>query len=144
MFVSWKRRMWCSGWGGKGEWVKTAELVEFARTDGGLRHTHICCLGSVREGQETAQRERVHFWESVERNLANAGVEGQERRVIERMLQIAVPNPRTRSWRRLIGSGATPQSDQAENITGRAPRGSTAGLVPAHRSRECGDRSVNR
>jgi hypothetical protein len=78
--------------------VKTAVLVEFERTDAGLRHTHICDLGSIREAQQTAHYERVHFWESVEKNLGDAGIDGNERRVIEKMLQIAVPRPTKTIW----------------------------------------------
>jgi hypothetical protein len=93
LFVSWKRRELTEGSRGKGDRLKTAALVEFVRTDAGPRHTYICYLGSIRDAQQRTHDDRLQFWTSVENNLRNAGIKGKERRVIEKMLQIAVPKP---------------------------------------------------
>jgi hypothetical protein len=87
-----------------GEWVKSAVLVESVRTPTGPRLKHVCYLGSIREAEIEQYGPRLKFWTTVEKNLDQTGIVGENRKRIEAVLSAVVLKP-SRAERLRGGAG---------------------------------------
>jgi hypothetical protein len=109
MFVRWKRRQrkatweWDPGWDPNSDdeptgkyvehWVKSAVLLESARTPSGPRHKYVCYLGSIREDRIQSHWERKYFWEAVAQNLKKLDLSEAEDDQILAAMEVVVPLP---------------------------------------------------
>ena len=91
MFVRWKRRKLKKKW--HGGCVRYAVLVKSERVNGKPRQKVIKYLGHIADYGLEWPGHRFDFWDRVDKNLGELGLDDKSRREIERKLDDRVPRP---------------------------------------------------
>ena len=95
MFVRWKKRGRKGRWWDQGETYSLyAYLVESYRDDSGKpKQRHLAYLGRIRNDQKLTYWIVEEFWKSADSRLDEVGLSGDQRELIEKKLEEAVPRP---------------------------------------------------